>query len=66
MLPASVGNISATSVGRVKDTRNNGKKEKMVVVGTVEDLSGKAKVDAAELSGARAGENTPRVFVEKI
>ena len=71
MPPASVGNISATNVGRVKDgpancvkeksglerakdTINNGKKEKMVVVGTVEDLSTKAKADAAELSGEKA------------
>jgi hypothetical protein len=48
-----VGNISATSVGRLKDTPNNGVKQKMVVVGAVEDLSTKAKADAAELSGTR-------------
>ena len=72
-----MGNISAVSAGRVKGTANNGKKEKKVVVGAVEDMSGKTKADATELSGekaeenatelsgARAGENTLRVFGEK-
>lgn len=75
MPPANVGNISTASVGRVKVTANNGEKEKMVVVGVVEDLSSEAEAaelsgeetegKSVELSGAKAGENTPRVFGEK-
>ena len=49
----------------MKDDLNDGEKEKRVVVGTVEarlpaakDLSGKAKAEAAELSGEKAKENT--------
>ena len=49
----------------MKDDPNDGEKEKRVVVGMVEDLSGKAKADTAELSGARAEENTPRPSVAK-
>jgi hypothetical protein len=96
MPPASVGNISATSVGRVKDGPANCVKEKnglektgricgadierakdtpknfanakenMVVVGTVEDLSGKAKANAAELSGVKAEENMPELSGEEV
>jgi hypothetical protein len=61
-----VGNISAASVGRVKGTANNGEKEKMVVVGAVKDLSGKAKAEAAELSSEKANENAVRVSGEKM
>ena len=62
---------------RVKDDPNNGEKEKIVVVGTVEDLSGKAKAAESSgekakenaagigLSGAKAGENTPKPSVAR-
>jgi hypothetical protein len=49
----------------LKDDPNDGEKEKRVVVGMVEDLSGKAKADTAELSGARAEENTPKLSVAR-
>jgi len=49
----------------LKDDPSDGEKEKRVVVGMVEarlpaakDLSGKAKAEAAELSGEKAEENT--------
>ena len=56
----------------MKDDPNDGEKEKRVVVGMVEarlpvakDVSGKAKAEAAELSGARAEEDTPTPSVAK-
>jgi hypothetical protein len=58
-----VGNISAASVGRVKGTPNNGEKEKMIVIAAVEDLSSEA--EAAELSGAKVGEDTLRISAKK-
>jgi hypothetical protein len=48
----------------LKDGPNDGEKEKRVVVGMVEDLSGKAK-DTTRLSGARAEEDTPKASVAR-
>jgi len=77
-VPEKTERICGADIERAKDTLKNFAKENMVVAGTVEDSSGKAKAgttepsgekteeNAAEPSEARAEEKTPKVSGVKV